>query len=59
PPVPATDPPTGDIESAATDLGATVDPDVTLPGQFVGETDVDLAVHCLLQDDRGARASPG
>ena len=54
PPVPETEPPAGDLEGAVSDLGVAVDPDRTLPGQFVGETDVDLAVHCLLQDDRAA-----
>ena len=59
PPAPEPHPPGGDLETAVSDLGVHVDPDATLPAQFVGETDIDLAVHCLLQDDRGARASPG
>ena len=59
PAVPEIEQPGGDLETAVSDLGVAVNPDRTLPGQFVGETDVDLAVHCLLQDDRGARASPG
>src|ERR671919_655359 len=68
PPVPEIEPLEGNLEGAVSDLGVAVDPDKTLPGQFVGETDVDLAVHCLLQDDRaagrlndglpGSRASP-
>ena len=58
PPVPGTDPPAGPIEDVVSDLGVDVDPEVTLPGQFVGESDVYLAVHCLLQDDRVAGPSP-
>ena len=68
PPVPEPDSPRGDLETAVSGLGVDVDPDATLPAQFVGETDLDLSVHCLLQDDRaterlesashGSRASP-
>ena len=52
--------PDHDLQTAVSDLGVGVDPETTLPAQFVGETDVDLAVHCLLQDDHAtaARASP-
>jgi len=68
PPVPEPDPPDRDLETAIADLGVDVDPDATLPAQFVGETDLDLSVHFLLRDDRaagrlegashGSRASP-
>jgi hypothetical protein len=56
--VPGSDPPSGDLAGALSDLGVAVDPEVTLPNQFVGEADIDLCVHCLLQEDRNARASP-
>jgi hypothetical protein len=54
PPAPEPHPPGNDLETALSDLGVDVDPAATLPAQFVGETDIDLAVHCLLQDDRAA-----
>ena len=58
----------GDDGGPGTTQPVSVDPEATLPNQFVGETDIDLTVHCLLQDDRfagrlndgspGSRASP-
>ena len=51
----------GDIRAQVGALGVAVDPQTSLPPQFVGETDVGLCVHFLLRDEStgaAARASP-
>jgi hypothetical protein len=56
PAVPQSPPPNGDIGTAVSALGVDVDPERILPAQLVGEADIDLCVHCLLEDDaRAAR----